>query len=140
MVEIKNDVFRLNGKPIGFVSGNTLIMKRTMQKHHYHILNSWNLNVETVNSGLTQFIIDTDTERYIIKLPTIQNLRKKLNLFVTFQKERQLAVPLECWDKYKKPDLTFPTYIGMPAESFVQNCTGRWRSRLIAYSQTEIVF
>jgi hypothetical protein len=139
MVEILNERFILNGHCIGFVDGNALIMKRTKQKHLYNVLNSWNLNVETINGGVDKFIIDTDQERYVISLDVIQKLRGKLNLFVTFKQERQLAIPLQLWDRYNKPDLSFPVYIGIPPETFVESCQGRWRSRIIAHSQMEIV-
>jgi len=140
MIEIKNNIVRLDGKAIGRIESNALFMRRTMQKHHYRVLDAWCLNVETVNVGVDKFIIDAGAEIYTISVGTIKKLRTYINMFVTFGKERQLAIPLKCWDKYEKTNKTFPVYIGMSPDAFAESCTGRWTGRLIAFSQMEIVF
>lgn len=138
MTEKINNSFVLNGKRIGTIDGKTLKMYRDETRHIYRVLSAFCLNTETVNSGSERFVIDTGRRLYSIQLETIKKLRSKLNLFVTFKTERQLAIPLKCWDRYEKPDISFPVYIGMSPDDFVDTCDGRWRSRLIAYSQVEI--
>jgi len=129
----------MNGKTIGQIDGTALIMKRNTERHFYRVLNAWCLNIEVVNSGVEKFIIDTEQrQRYVITLSAIKALRSKVNLFVTFGVERQLAIPVQCWDKYSFENLSFPVFIGMPPAEFIETCSGRWRSRLIAYGQTEI--
>lgn len=140
MVRIENNKLLLNGKQVGFMQNDILTMKRIFHKHHYYVLDAWCLNVEVVNSGASRFVIETDTERYIISLDKIMKLRSKLNLFVTFGTERQLAIPLKCWDRYNLPEVSFPVFIGIPPDEFVDSCSGRWRSRLISSSQMELAF
>lgn len=137
IVQKKN--VRLGTKHIGRVEGSTLFMRRNTGRHLYRVLNAWCLNVDVVNGGFEQFVIDTEQcERFVIRYDTIQRLRTKLNLFITFQDERQLAIPVRCWDKYDYSNLSFPVLIGLLPEEFVESCRGRWRSRLIAYKQLDI--
>jgi hypothetical protein len=139
MVSIENNSVKVNGKTIGKLEGKTLLMNRNHDRHFYRVLESWCINIDVVNCGAERFVIDTDNkERYTVSLSAIKALRSKLNMFVTFGQERQLAIPIQCWDKYSHSNLTFPTYIGTPAAEFADKCTGRWQSRLIAYGQTEI--
>jgi hypothetical protein len=139
MIIKEKDVLYLDGKLIGKMEGNILYMKRNVSKHFYRVLDSWCLNIEVVNSGAERFVIDTEQrERFIIRLSAVKALRSKINMFVTFGQERQLAIPSKCWDRYSHENLSFPAFIGMPPTEFVDNCSGRWRSRLIANEQTEI--
>lgn len=139
MLTIENESVKVNGKTIGKLKDKTLSMKRNHGRHFYRVLESWCINIDVINCGAERFVIDTDEkERYIVSLSTIQALRSKLNMFVTFGQERQLAIPIQCWDKYSHNNLSFPVYIGTPASEFADNCAGRWQSRLIAYGQTEI--
>lgn len=141
MVNIINGQVVLDGRNIGKLNEReALVMRRSVERHKYRVLEAWCLNVEVVNCGAKRFIIDTtDTaERYVVTLDAIMRLRSVLNLFVTFGKERQLAVPLMCWDKYHHGNLSFPAQIGLQPADFADSCTGRWRSRLIARSQMEI--
>lgn len=139
MIAVENDILKMDGRHIGKIEGNALMMKRNMAKHFYRVLDAWCLNIEVINSGVERFIIDTEQrQRYIIKLSTIKALRSKINMFVTFNQERQLAIPVQCWDKYLYENLSFPAFIGMPASEFVDTCSGRWRSRKIPAGQLEI--
>lgn len=139
MIVVENDILKMDGRTIGRMEGNTLIMRRNVSKHFYRVLDAWCLNVEVINSGAEKFIIDTEQkQRYIITLPVIKALRAQVNLFVTFGQERQLAIPAQCWDKYSHENLSFPVFIGTPPSEFAETCTGRWRSRLIAFGQLEI--
>ena len=140
MLEKEFDILKLNGRKIGRIKDNVLLMKRNTGRHLYRVLDAWCLNVEVVNSGVDKFVIDTElSERYVILLSRIKDLRSKLNLFVTFGQERQLAIPIQCWDKYSFENLSFPVFIGTPPSEFIDNCIGRWRSRLIAHGQLEIM-
>lgn len=130
----------LNGKTIGTVKDDCIVMYRNEGRHLYRVLSAWCLNIETVNCGVNRFIIEAGKTRYEISLDVIKKLRSKINLFVTFKTERQLAIPLKCWDRYEKPNISFPSYIGMSPDDFIDTCDGRWRSRLIAFSQVEIAF
>lgn len=139
MITIEEDTLYLDAKVIGKIKNNTLFMKRNIGKHFYRVLDAWCLNIEVVNSGVDKFVIDTEQkERFIIKFAAIKALRSKINMFVTFGEERQLAIPSKCWDRYSFENLSFPVFIGMPPAEFVDNCAGRWRSRLIANEQMEI--
>ena len=116
MVEIKNSILRLNGKPLGRVENNKLYMVRAKNRHFYRVLESWCLNVEIVNSGVEWFIINVseDGSQYRITLDKIKKLRSKVNMFVSFKDEHQLAIPAKCWDCYAKNNMSFPVFIGMP--------------------------
>ena len=139
MVIIENNIVKLDGKAIGLLNGKVLTMRRNTARHFYRVLNAWCINVEVVNSGAERFIIDTEKrERFVVRLSVIQALRARVNVFVTCGQERKLAIPLQCWDKYSHDNLSFPVFIGIPPDEFVETCTGRWRSRLIAYRQMEI--
>jgi hypothetical protein len=139
MLTIENESVKVNGKTIGKLKEKTLFMKRNHERHFYRVLESWCINIDVINCGAEKFVIDTDKkERYVVSFSTIQSLRSKLNMFVSFGQERQLAIPVQCWDKYLHSNLSFPVYIGTPASEFADNCKGRWQSRLIAYGQTEI--
>lgn len=141
MLEIKNNLLIMNGKSIGRIDKDCLIMRRNTTKHFYRVLDAWCLNIEVVNAGVRRFIIETEQkERWVISFDTIKALRSHLNLFVTFGQERQLAIPALCWDRYSHENLSFPVFIGTPPAEFAEACPGRWRSRLIAHSQTEIAF
>jgi len=139
MLTIENESVKVNGKTIGKLKEKTLFMRRNHERHFYRVLDSWCINIDVINCGAKKFVIDTDEkERYVVSFSTIQSLRSKLNMFVSFRQERQLAIPVQCWDKYSHNNLSFPVYIGTPASEFADNCAGRWQSRLIAYGQTEI--
>jgi len=146
MLENKNNILSLilNGnkkKVIGRIEGSNLFMVRSMDKHFYRVLNAWCINIEVANEpSIEQIIIKlNDGTEYHIFTKKIKALRSKVNMFISHAEgERQLAIPLQCWDKYSKDKLMFPSYIGIPADEFVDVCAGRWRGRLIAYSQKEI--
>jgi hypothetical protein len=139
MLTNENYILKLDGKTIGTINDGGLYMKRNTVKHFYRVLDAWCLNIEVINCGADKFVIDTEKkERYIITLATIKALRSQANLFVTFGQERQLAIPAQCWDKYSHENLSFPVFIGTPPTEFTNICTGRWRSRLLAFGQLEI--
>lgn len=139
MIVIENNIVILDGRTIGRLQKNALIMRRNTGRHFYRVLDAWCLNIEAVNCGAEWFIIDTEKkERWVIAHQTIRNLRSKVNLFVTCGQERQLAIPAVCWDRYSHENLSFPVFIGVPPSEFAETCSGRWRSRLLAYGQMEI--
>lgn len=139
MVTIVNGTMKLDARTIGKVENDKLLMHRSRMKHYYRVLNAWCINIDVINSGVTKFIITVDDgDKYIIGLDKIKALRSKLNMFVTFKDERQLAIPHSCWDRYVKENKDFPIATGIPADEFAEKCDGRWRSRLVAYSQRDI--
>lgn len=140
MIKYESGKLMMDGKTIGeMVDEKTLLMKRNKERHHYRALDAWCLNIDVVNSGISRFVIDTvQRERFVIHLEKINQLRKHINMFVSFGSERQLAIPIQCWDRYVYENLSFPAYIGMEAADFADTCRGRWQSRLISHQQIEI--
>jgi hypothetical protein len=140
MLTTKGKYVYLNGRIVGELEGDAIIMKRVRSKHHYRVLNAWCVNTEVVAVAPKKLAVKlSDGDRYVISIHKVDQLRSKLNLFVTMGTERQLAIPLECWDYYAQYSPNhIPQAIGLSAEEFVSSPDGRWKSRLIAYGQTEI--
>lgn len=144
MVAQKGRYLYLNGRLMAEISGEDILMKRVRSRHLYRVLNAWCVNTEIVAICKKRFIVALpDGDRYIISISKVSQLRSKLNMFVTLGTERQLAIPLECWDYYVRninpaTEPEFPAAIGLSADEFVAAPDGRWRSRLIAHSQMEM--
>lgn len=137
MISQRGNNLYIGSKVVGTIKGGDVFMKRNKGRHIYRVLNAWCVNTEILPFATSSLVIDVgNSELYVIKMYRLEQLRAKLNMYITFKDERQLAIPIECWDKFSTG--TLPDSIGVSPSEFVENAPGRWKSRIIAQEQLEI--
>lgn len=140
MISQKGNKLYIGGKMVGIIHGKNVVMRRSPKHHFYRVLNAWCVNTEILPFAEVSLVIEISRNKfYVISLARLEQLRSRLNMYVTFGQERQLAIPLECWDVYSSNAVdAMPASIGVSPLDFVENAPGRWVSRIIAQAQIEI--